>query len=646
VGIGNEEIMKKTLLTSSILAACTLIISHNVSAETLVEKIVESEEHILVTANRSQQDSFTALSANQIITKDDIAVMQVVSVTALLQSVAGIHVTNQGDAGQNSSVYTRGTNSNHTLILVDGVRIGSATLGTTSLSSMSVQQVERIEIVKGPRAALYGSDAIGGVIQIFTKKYSQGEGNISSGFGSNGFYQGAASLGFGTDEHLYTVNLSTEKSDGFNAFTSDPNNPYDINEPDDDGYRRQSLSIVGENIITDELTVNLVGRYEEHNSEYDASYPDSPCWDDYTKICPSYYANKSASENYHVKVASIYAANDYSVEFTLAQSQDKASAYGNGIEKAEGNSIATDRDQISLLGQYQLSQQANITAGVDWYNESVSSSNDLDNWTPGIQGWVEDERAVKALFVQAQHQVDSFLFELAARHDDIENVGNENTYNISAGYQLTENLLFSLNTGTGFKAATFNDLYWPGSGNADLRPESSTTHEVLVRRRSENSLLEISFYDTEVEDLIAWSPNEFGQWQPANINQATMSGIDASYEISHKDFDHQIAIAYVETEDKTKGKELLRRPKFTVDYSVNYHFQDWQVGTAIRYRDTAADVSELDNYWTVDINATYQVSNQLSLAAKVSNLFDQESQPALNYQADGSNYQVSASYSF
>lgn len=644
VGIGYEEVMKKSLLTSSILATFTLLNTSTAHAETRVE----IDEHILVTANRSQQEQFTALSANQIITKDDIARMQVVSVTDLLQSVAGINITNQGDAGQQSSVYTRGTNSNHTLILVDGVRIGSATLGTTSFANMSVQQIERIEVVKGPRAALYGSDAIGGVIQIFTKKFANGEGDVTAGIGSNGLYQGAASLGFGTEAHQYTVNVSTEDADGFNAYTSDPDDPYDINEPDEDGYSRQSISVVGTNQITDELAINLVGRFEENTSDYDASYPDTPCWGDPSSSCPSFYPNQSASENYHLKMNSVYAVDDFSVEFSFAKSQDKATTYGNGIEKNEGNAIATDRDQASVVAHYSLAEKIGVTAGLDWYQESVSASGDLDPWTPNVQSWVEEERIVQAVFVQANHQVESFLFEGAIRYDDIENVGNETTYNLSAGYQLADNLLISLNTGTGFKAATFNDLYWPGSGNAALRPESSKTHEVLVRHRGDNSLVELSIYDTEVEELIAWSPNATGMWQPANINQASMSGVDASFEFTQGDFDYQVALAYVDTEDKSTGDELLRRPKFTIDYSINYHLDEWQFGAVARFRDKAADSnnSELDDYWLIDLSSSYQVTEQFTLSAKVANLFDKQSQSALNYKADGTNYRISASYSF
>lgn len=642
-GVGGEEIMKKTLLASSIIATCTLN-THFVIAD----DVVETDEHILVTANRSQQDSFLALSANQIIRRESIEQLQVTSVSDILKSVAGMHIANQGGAGQVSSVYTRGTNSNHTLILIDGVRVGSATLGAVNLSTVSAQQIERIEIVKGPRAALWGSDAIGGVIQIFTKQHNNGEGTVSIGAGSNGLFQAAASMGFGDQKHQYTLNVSTEKADGFNAYVSDPSNPYDINEPDEDGYDRQSISLLGNSQFYETMSMKLVARFEESDSDFDASYPDSPCWDDYTKVCPNYYANKQTSENYHLRLAGVYQTDKLSLEASIAQSQDQGATYGNGIDKGDADEIKTERDQFSLVGNYQLTGETGFSFGTDWYEESVSTNTDKDNSTPGFQAWSLDKRSVSAVFLQARHQANQFIFEVAGRYDDIEKLGNESNYNASIGYQLPENWLVSFNSGTAFKAPTFNDLYWPGSGNPDLRPESSKTHEVLVRKSAENSLIEISLYDTEVEDLIAWSPNEFGQWQPANINQAEMQGIDVNYSGSYYDFDYQISLTYVETEDQSTGEELLRRPKFSANYALNYHWQTWLFGTVISYRDEAKDSGnvDLDDYWLVDLTTSYQVNETFKVAAKVSNAFNKNYQSALNYQADDTNYSINLSYAF
>ncbi len=635
--------MKNTLLTSSILAALNLATSLAFANESDT-----LDDHILVTANRTQQDGYLALSSNQVITREQIEQLQVVSVADILKTVAGIHVANQGDAGQLTSVYTRGTNSNHTLVLVDGVRVGSATLGRASFSAMSAQHIERIEIVKGPRAALWGSDAIGGVIQIFTKRYANGEGNISIGGGNNGFLQGAASLGFGNQQHQYTVNVSTESSDGFNAYTSDPNNPYDINEPDADGYRRRTVSLTGSSELNAQLSLNIVGQWQSGNNDFDASYPDYPCWDDPSKACPNYYANKQQSENYHLKVSGLYHTDNASLELTAARSQDQAETYGNGIKKGDADRIETVRDQISVLGNYQFATETGVTIGADWYQESVSTNTDKVSWVPGFQSWDVDQRTVNALFVQGRHQVSAWLFEAAARYDSIENIDNEVTYNASVGYQFSDAWLVSVNSGSGFKAPTFNDLYWPGSGNPELHSENSTTHEILLRRNAEHSVLEVSVYDSDVDDLIAWSPDASGSWKPSNINQASMQGVDLSYSANVGDFDYQLALAYVDTEDKSTGDALLRRPKFTADYQLNYHWQDWQFGTVVSYRDKSKDSGgvDLDSYWLVDLMSTYQINQHFSVAAKVVNAFNRRYQSALNYRADETSYRVSLSYAF
>ena len=458
--------MKKSILAAAIVA------SFNALPTVAVEQTAQDEqEHILVTANRSQQDSFLALSSNVVITNYEIEAMQVTSVGDILKTVAGISVVNQGDAGQMTSIFTRGTNSNHTLVIIDGVRVNSATTGATNLSAISVQQIDRIEVVKGPRAALWGSDAIGGVIQIFTKQYQQGAGNVAVGFGSHDFYQAGGSLGFGNEQHRFTVNVSTEKSDGFNAYTSDPNDPYDIDEPDADGYQRESLSLVGRSTITEQLSINFVGRYEQTYSEYDSAYGGYPG------------VNEQNSNNYHVKADSLYIGDTYSINFALAKSQDQGERFGSGVVESDAQALTTKRDQASLLAQFQPLAQTSFATGAEWYEEQVAANYDLSSWTEGVQQYGQASRDVRAVFLQANHQQDELLFESAVRYDDIESVGNKTTYNVSVGYRLDDNWLVSVNRGTGFKAPTFNALYWPGSGNPLLHPEHSLTHELLLRNQ-------------------------------------------------------------------------------------------------------------------------------------------------------------------
>jgi len=600
-------------------------------------------ENIIVTANRTQQDQFLTLSATQVITKEDIVAFQPQSITDLLDKVAGISVVNQGGAGQVSSVSMRGTSSGHTLVLVDGVRMGSATLGSTSFGAISVALIERIEVVKGPRAALWGSDAIGGVIQIFTKKQQSGEGVISAGLGSNGLWKTDASIGLGNEVHTLTLTASVEDSDGFTATRTDEGG-YDI---DEDGYNRLSLGAIGESKINDEFSLHLASRWEQGGAEYDQSI--------------QYYnpensaANESEYENYYLRVAGQYQSGALFTEISLATSQDQGETFGNAVQKSESDEIKTQRDQFSALGQYSFSDSTSITAGVDFYTEEVSTDTDKDPWTAGFQKWAVEERDVSAIFIQARHQVDSFLFEGAVRRDDIQNVEVEATYNASVGYQINDSWLVSLNRSTGFKAPSFNDLYWPGSGNPDVKPESITSNEILIRNQFSHDgfdgSVEVSFFDSEIENLIAWAPNASGAWQPSNINQADIQGIEFTLNATNGDFRHQLAIASIDAEDSKLNVQLARRPELTANYTLGYHWDDFTLSGVFSYRDESPEKTQeaadiLEDYWLVDVSLSYQATEKLVFVGKVNNLLDEEYETAQHYFADGTNFLVTATYAF
>jgi vitamin B12 transporter len=632
VGILNEEVMKKNILTAT-------LITLGLVAPTAVYAFTDADENLLITANRTQQDKFLALSAAKIISAEDIAVIQPQNITDLLSSVAGVSVSKQGGAGQSSSVFMRGTNSNHTLVLVDGVRVGSATLGTTNFAAMSVAQIERIEIVKGPRAALWGSDAFGGVIQIFTKQLTSGEGNITAGFGSNGLKKASASVGLGNTEHSITITVAGEKADGFNAYQTTAS-AYDINEPDEDGYDRLTFGAVGKSQVSDEITLTLASNWSEGGSEYDASYPDSPCWDDATKACPSFYANESEHENFHVNLGAQYNTERFIAELTLSKSQDQGDSFRNDAVIIPNALIQTKRDQLSILTQFTPSEDTSFTAGLDSYVEKVSGT---------TQTWSEEERDTNAVFLQVTHTVSDFLLEGAVRRDNIEGIGNETSYNLSAGYKISDAWLVSANKSTGFKAPTFNDLYWPGSGNAALKPEKIDNIELLVRGKGENSQLEISLFDSEVENLIAWAPNAQGAWQPSNVNNAEIKGVELTWALKGEHLSHQVALAYVKAEDANTGKALQRRPEITANYILGYHVDDFTINGIVSYRDESVDSSQiepLDDYWLFDTSVTYQVSDNVSVIGKVNNVFDEEYDTAANYLSDGRNYQLSATYTF
>lgn len=622
-GIIRRGHMKTNLFNKTLtqVAVASALLSSASSAVANSNEGIDSAslEQIVVTANRSQQDKFLSLSATQSIGQAEIEAIQPQNITELLNTVAGLTVTNLGGPGQSASVFMRGTESNHTLILVDGVRVGSATLGTTSFSSMSVGLIDRIEVVKGPRGALWGSDAIGGVIQIFTKKLKSGEGHVTAGVGSNGYWKTEAAIGLGDDLNSLTIAGSLEESDDFNATDY-------AGQEDDDGYDRQSFSINGYSQLTDEYSLNLVSRYEEGGSQYDNKYGGS---------------DENEHKNYSVKVGGAYESGKLLVETSIAKSQDQGGTFKGGVDPKVVTEITTKREQFGLLGHYSLDAKTSFVGGFDWYEERVSNS--------GL-AYAKDKRIARAIFVQARHQLDSFLFEGAVRKDDIQGLDKETTYNLSAGYQLNDDWLVSLSQGTGFKAPTFNDLYWPGAGNPTLKPEKVDSTEILVRNQFENGSVEVSFYDSEIENLIDWAPDAGGNYHPENIDNATAKGVDLTVSLQTGDLSHLLAAGYVDTEDKSTGNQLLRRPKVSATYTLGYQLDALTANLVLDYRGDSKDNKftqlTLNSVLLTNISLGYQLTKEFSVTGKVNNLFDRDYVVAEHYLTDGVNYQLSATYTF
>ncbi len=264
--------------------------------------------------------------------------------------------------------------------------------------------------------------------------------------------------------------------------------------------------------------------------------------------------------------------------------------------------------------------------------------------------YVKDKRTARAVFIQSRHQMNSFLFEGALRQDNIQGLDNEVTYNLSAGYQPNADWLLSISQGTGFKAPTFNDLYWPGGGNKDLMPEEVKSTEILIRNHFNNGILEVSIYDSEIDNLINWAPDASGVWHPENIDNATAQGVDFTFALQTGDFSHLVAAGYVETEDKSTGKELLRRPKVTAIYTLGYQVDALTANLVLDYRGESKDnkysAVTLNSVLLTDISLSYQLSDKLSVSGKVNNLFDRDYTVAEHYLTDGINYQLAATYTF
>lgn len=629
-----EENMKKTVIALQIASLLypAVALSAPVKNSTNIKK---ADETIVVTANRSVQDKFDTLAAVDIFTRDNIEQIQPLSVSDLLTRVAGINITTQGTSAHKSSAFVRGTNSDHILVLVNGVRVGSATLGVKSIADIPVQLVERVEVIRGPRAALWGSDAVGGVIQIFTRELDAGEGQLGFKAGSNSLYQGYGALGFGNDQHRYTISATAEQSDGYDVIVPEPTNIFAVDQPDDDGYDRQSIALNGSSNFGEIYELELNGQFDQGTTEVDAN--------------TLYNGDENNYENYHLLIRNHIQLNQVYLQLGLSTSQDSTednySKYNdeNGFI-APNNLFATDRNQISALAQLPLADSSEISLGAEWYTESIDSNNAYD----------ETERDASAFFATGRHGINNIKLEGSVRYDKVGDIDSEITYQLAAGYEVNEQLLLSLSHGTAFKAPSFNDLYYPWSGNADLIAESSDTTELLARYQHEVFSAEVAIYQSNIDNLIEWAqvdPNDPYNWKPKNVAQAEILGAEATFTADIFDTSNRLTLSHVDAEDKKSGKQLARRPNFSANYNFVYSLGQLDFTFDVnyqgsRYDNPTAETKELKAYTLLDLGVNYRLNDNVFILAKVTNLTDKNYQQASEYPGAERGYSVTLDYKF
>lgn len=578
-----------------------------------------SSNRMIITANQLEQNINDTLTDVELIDSDDIERIQPQSLTDLLVNIAGIDSVQKGGLGQDSSIFSRGTNSNQMLILLDGVRVGSATLGVKSVANISVSQIESIEIVKGPRAALWGSDAIGGVIQIFTKRYANGEHRISLTTGSNATRSLDASFGMSTNGVDNTLSYSHKSSNGIDAHIDAEN--------DKDGYDVDSLSLTGDYQFDDSSSLDWVAQLDKGDTDFDTPWG----------------GNIINHNNYLWNLRYSFQAANWNNQLSINTSRDQSISFGNGVSKADAGSFETRRQQYSLLTSNQLSDSVSFGAGVDVVTDNVDRSTAV---------YTESERSTTSAHINAVYTGDALLGEFAIRYDDVENIASNTTLNLGIGYRFDRYNQLSLNFGEGFKAPTFNDLYFPYGGNADLKFETSTNKEIVYKGFYDIGSLVVSAYESEVDDLIQWIPNADGIWAPQNIGAADISGIDLSYKFGYGNFDHKLTASSVNTKDRATGMQLLLRAKKRFGYELSYSDDGFSIFTQVQYVGERPDThfqtyspTLLSSYTQINLGLSYEISTSWSLKLKVSDALDKAPTLVSGYNPSGREYYLTLVHS-
>lgn len=583
-------------------------------------------DDVVVTANRYAQLSKDVLADHVVISAEQIALSGASTVVELLQQQRGIEVARNGGPGTVASVFIRGGNNAQNVVLIDGVRVGNATTGGVSWSSLPLAQIDRIEIVYGPLSSQYGADAMTGVIQIFTKK-GQGKmsADLNAGFGSFGTRKLGASIAGSDSAFSYALNLAHDEADGFNA--SKPGSGKYTYNPDKDGYVMDSASgRFAWNLNKDtELGAQFV--QSRINAQFDAG----PSYDDRTVQ--------------KLETIALFGKTRFSPIWTsqlqISQSADKAytdASYGK-------SQIDTTQQQIQWQNDILVAGNV-LQINAESREEKVSAP------TAALNG----KRRTNSLAAAYVLKQDQHLASFSLRHDNSSVYGSNTTGSLAYGYKIDPVFRVNASYGTSFRAPTYNELYYPGYGISSNQPEKSKNAEIGLYAEQNDWQFSAVYYQNKVTDLIVntsicpvqQASHPYGC--AYNVNQAKLSGFTLGGSYKFAGWTARASLDLQDPKDETTGLRLARRAKQHSTLGLDYQQAQWQAGADLiisgeRF-DDVANKNALASYRLLNLYASVKLSNDLKLMARINNVTDKDYELARNYTSAGRNGFVGVSYSF
>lgn len=599
---------------TTLALALGVVFSSFAYAETLPEVIGET---IVVTATRMPQKASQVIGDMTVIGAREIGEAGQTTLVELLQQQPGIEITQYGGAGTGADIRIRGGNPAHTLVLIDGLRVGSATLGTTPLEGISLDQIERIEILRGPASSLYGADAVAGVVQIFTK---QGAGapkfSARMGGGSHGLMMGDVQYGGQAGATRFNLGAGTARTDG--GFSSKRPGAFGYN-PDDDGDEKHSAHLRVEHALDSAHSIGFSGLYNRDRSEYDAGTTDD------------YGVN-------HVNSVSAWwkgrLTDHWQSRLLIGQGQNRSANFSLGASTGEFN---TDQTQYQWQNDFIL-PLGELTASLERLEQAVDASQVAFNQT---------RRSVDAGQVGYQARIGRHALQASLRHDAYSDFGGQTTGTAGYGFDFTPAWRVSASYGTSFKAPSFNDLYYPTTtffqGNPNLKPEQGRNVELGLRYQQGVNLLSATAYRNRVKDLIVYV---FPTMQ--NVNRATLEGLTLAGHTEMAGLRIKASYDWQNAEDEATGRELTYRAQHYGTLDVSRTLGNWEIGTALVASDMRyinnANTSKLDGYARLDVRANYRMTSEWRLLARVNNVLDADYSLRAGYNTPGINGFVGLEY--
>jgi vitamin B12 transporter len=579
----------------------------------LAQNVPQLKE-VVITASRSPQLITDALPHTTVLNAADIENSQSTDLTSLLQKEAGFQFTQNGGRGTSSTIFLRGAASVQVLVLVDGIPINKQDAsGGASVEHLMLDQIERVEIVRGNVSAIYGTGAIGGVVQIFTK---QGGGkpraSLTAEVGSRGSSKLSAGVqtSFGVDNATkLSAGVSTNRTRGFSALDTSIAANASAN-PDDDGYTNRNWSFALSHDLVKGHTLGLSTTHSDGKGNFDNAFG-TP-----TDI------HKSRTR---VDATTLYTHNrittDWLSKLTLSESRDR---YANDYQTA----FPSQDEYISKNRMFNWTNT--IALGADWLaTVGLEQQRQGVNVDDGFGGLYAQKRRVNAGFAGVQGQAGSHSLQINVRRDVAQGLENQNTGYLGYGYAITPAWKLIASTSTAFNIPPLGYLYAPFFGNPDLKPEKARSRELGLQYSEGNHVLRATVFNTRSTDQFVY---DFTSSQFQNIARSKNSGLEVSYNGQIGKTELRGSLTSQKPVDETTGDTLRRRAKTLASLSVSQPIGPWTLGAGLSYSGVRQDdTNTLDAYTLVDISARYQITKELKLFGRVENLSNAKYQTAYGY---------------
>ncbi|WP_372882593.1 TonB-dependent receptor plug domain-containing protein [Psychromonas sp.] len=606
--------MLKPRLTPIALVLGSLLTMQSVAAQAQIEN-ANQQDDIIISASRVETKRIESGSSITVLDAQYIKDNQARTVAELLQDVPGVSVNSNGGLGQTTSVYIRGADSNKTLVIIDGIEVNdlSNIKGGYGFAHLMADNIERIEVLRGSQSALWGSDAMGGVINIITKKGSAGSTpSMAMEFGENDYNKSTVNLSGAQGNSHYSLSAHTLTTDGISATDTDP---------DDDGYKNENITLKGGHQFSDIFAMDAVLRYSDAEGEYDIG--------DYTS------RHRQAKINSNLNLLNNRWKNRLSIAFSDSENEN----YG----KSEGQKVKTD-----LQSDYYLNT-------VNDYSQRLSfiAEHENDNY----QSWSMDEKqrieASGLVFGYGADWQKTVFVNAAVRHDYNSKFDDTTTYHIDVSTWISDGTRLHASHGTGVKNPSLGQLYgyspyeyvWDGvtytgayEGNSDLKPEKSLSWDAGIEYNFADidGYIDLTYFDSRYTDMhdYVYFPTE----TYINLdNKATARGVEltTNLKVAEK-LRVNVGYTFMETDDG-EGDELVRRPKHAASINSNYQHSDkLSTNFGVRYVGKRLDISDvdLDDYIVVNIGASYKVHERITLSARLENAFDEDYEEVSGYNTD------------